>query len=42
MLKKMLAIVLALTFVFSLSACGQEAEVTPTDAPVETEAQPVE
>ena len=51
MLKKMLAIVLALTFVFSLAACGQKAEVAPTDAPVaeapvdtpaETEAKPVE
>ena len=50
MLKKMLAIVLALTFVFSLAACGQEAEVAPTNAPVEapvdtpaeTDAPPVE
>lgn len=50
MLKKMLAIVLALTFVFSLAACGQEAEVAPTNAPVEapvdtpaeTDATPVE
>ncbi len=50
MLKKLLTIVLALTFVFALAACGQKAEVTPTDAPVEssadapveTDAQPVE